>query len=60
MLKVAVTGAPSDLFARDLGRFVTNSNLVKCAMAGCDPNVGRIVGTSYIKGVRHNCIHLYC
>lgn len=45
VLKVAVTGAPSDLFARDLGRFVTNSNLVKCAMAGCDPNVGRIVGT---------------
>ena len=46
VLKVAVTGAPSDIFARDLGRFVTNSNLVKCAMAGCDPNVGRIVGTS--------------
>ena len=45
VLKVAVTGAPSDIFARDLGRFVTNSNLVKCAMAGCDPNVGRIVGT---------------
>jgi glutamate N-acetyltransferase / amino-acid N-acetyltransferase len=44
VLKVAVTGAPSDIFARDLGRFVTNSNLVKCAMAGCDPNVGRIVG----------------
>lgn len=48
MLKVAVTGAPSDIFARDLGRFVTNSNLVKCAMAGCDPNVGRIVGTFLI------------
>lgn len=47
VLKVAVTGAPSDIFARDLGRFVTNSNLVKCAMAGCDPNVGRIVGTSW-------------
>ena len=39
-----MTGAPSDIFARDLGRFVTNSNLVKCAMAGCDPNVGRIIG----------------
>ena len=44
VLKVSVTGAPSDIFARDLGRFVTNSNLVKCAMAGCDPNVGRIIG----------------
>lgn len=44
VIKVAVTGCPSTLFARDLGRFVTNSNLVKCAIAGCDPNVGRIVG----------------
>ena len=44
VVKVTVTGAPSDIFARDLGRFVTNSNLVKCAIAGCDPNVGRIVG----------------
>lgn len=44
VMRVAVTGAPTDIFARDLGRFVTNSNLVKCAIAGCDPNVGRIVG----------------
>ena len=44
VIKVSVTGAPNDLFARDLGRFVANSNLVKCAIAGCDPNVGRIVG----------------
>ena len=44
VIKVKVTGAPSEIFARDLGRFVTNSNLVKCAIYGCDPNVGRIVG----------------
>jgi glutamate N-acetyltransferase/amino-acid N-acetyltransferase len=44
VVKVTVTGAPSDIFARDVGRFVINSNLVKCAIAGCDPNVGRIVG----------------
>lgn len=44
VVKVAVTGAPSDIMARDLGRFVVNSNLVKCAIAGNDPNVGRIVG----------------
>lgn len=44
VVKVAVTGAPSDIIARDLGRFVVNSNLVKCAIAGNDPNVGRIVG----------------
>lgn len=45
VIKVSVTGAPNTIFARDLGRFVTNGNLVKCAIAGCDPNVGRIVGS---------------
>ena len=44
VIKVAVKGAPSDSFAKELGRFVVNSNLVKCAIYGCDPNVGRIVG----------------
>jgi len=44
VIKCRVTGAPNNIFARDLGRFVCNSNLVKCAIAGCDPNVGRIVG----------------
>lgn len=44
VIKVLVKGAPNDKFARDLGRAVVNSNLVKCAVSGCDPNVGRIVG----------------
>jgi len=44
VIKVTTKGAPSDILARDLGRFVVNSNLVKCAISGCDPNVGRIVG----------------
>ena len=44
VIKATVTGAPSDIVARNIGRFVCNSNLVKCAIAGCDPNVGRIVG----------------
>jgi glutamate N-acetyltransferase/amino-acid N-acetyltransferase len=44
VIKATVTGAPTDIVARDIGRFVCNSNLVKCAIAGCDPNVGRIVG----------------
>jgi len=44
VVRVAVSGAPTDLIARDLGRFVVNSNLVKCAVSGSDPNVGRIVG----------------
>lgn len=45
VVKVKITGAPSQLFARDLGRFISNSNLVSCAIAGNDPNVGRIVGS---------------
>jgi glutamate N-acetyltransferase/amino-acid N-acetyltransferase len=50
VIKIEIDGAPSDDFARDLGRFVCNSNLFKCAIAGCDPNVGRIVAAvgSYV------------
>eukprot|EP01038_Epipyxis_sp_PR26KG_P010862 gene10862-14579_t len=44
VIKVKVTGAPSDLIARDIGKCIVNSPLVKCAISGCDPNVGRIVG----------------
>lgn len=44
VIKVEVSGAPSDLIARDVGRAVVNSNLVKCAVSGCDPNVGRLIG----------------
>jgi len=59
VVKIKVTGAPNNLFARDLGRFVTNSNLVKCAIAGCDPNVGRIVGAigSYLGTVPNGKEH---
>lgn len=54
VIQCTVTGAPSNIFARDLGRFVCNSNLVKCAIAGCDPNVGRIVGAigSYLGTIK--------
>ena len=44
VVRVTVSAAPSTHLARDLGRFIINSNLVKCAIAGSDPNVGRIVG----------------
>jgi len=46
VLEVAVTGGPSDVVARELGRTVVNSPLVKCAVAGNDPNVGRIVAAA--------------
>jgi glutamate N-acetyltransferase / amino-acid N-acetyltransferase len=43
VLRVAVTGAPEETLARALGKAVVNAPLLKCAMAGNDPNVGRIV-----------------
>ena len=43
VLRVAVRGAPSRPFARALGKAVVNAPLFKCAVAGNDPNVGRLV-----------------
>lgn len=40
---LAVRGAPSDGAARRLGLAIANSPLVKTALAGADPNWGRIV-----------------
>jgi glutamate N-acetyltransferase/amino-acid N-acetyltransferase len=43
VLRVAVRGAGSRPFARALGKAVVNAPLFKCAVAGNDPNVGRLV-----------------
>jgi glutamate N-acetyltransferase / amino-acid N-acetyltransferase len=43
VLRVSVRGAPSRPFARALGKAVVNAPLFKCAVAGNDPNVGRLV-----------------
>ncbi len=40
---IDVTGAESDYAARRIGFAIANSPLVKTAIAGCDPNWGRIV-----------------
>eukprot|EP00560_Eucampia_antarctica_P009082 CAMPEP_0197827492 /NCGR_PEP_ID=MMETSP1437-20131217/4247_1 /TAXON_ID=49252 ORGANISM="Eucampia antarctica, Strain CCMP1452" /NCGR_SAMPLE_ID=MMETSP1437 /ASSEMBLY_ACC=CAM_ASM_001096 /LENGTH=504 /DNA_ID=CAMNT_0043428341 /DNA_START=15 /DNA_END=1529 /DNA_ORIENTATION=+ len=45
VMRIKVTGFPgSDLDARELGRFISNSALFKCAVAGNDPNTGRLAG----------------
>ena len=44
VLRVAVRRAPSEPLARGLGKAVINSPLVKTAMCGNDPNVGRVLG----------------
>lgn len=42
-VEIRVTGAASDAEARQVGRSIANSPLVKTAIAGEDPNWGRIV-----------------
>ena len=43
VMRVSVRNAPDVRFAADLGRAVVNAPLFKCAIAGNDPNVGRLV-----------------
>jgi glutamate N-acetyltransferase / amino-acid N-acetyltransferase len=43
VLRVQVSGAPNEAIARAIGKAVVNAPLFKCAVAGNDPNVGRLV-----------------
>lgn len=43
VVEVTVKGAPSEEIAKGTGKALVNSPLVKCAIAGDDPNVGRIL-----------------
>lgn len=44
VMRVSVTGAVDDSIAREVGHAVVNGPLFKSAVAGNDPNVGRLVG----------------
>jgi glutamate N-acetyltransferase/amino-acid N-acetyltransferase len=50
-IQYTVEGAPSDADARRVARTVSDSNLVKTAFFGRDPNWGRIVGAAGRAGV---------
>jgi len=43
VIRVRVDEAPDEAFAHALGKAVVNAPLFKCAVAGNDPNVGRLV-----------------
>jgi len=43
VMRVKVSQCPDTMFAAALGRAVVNAPLFKCAVAGNDPNVGRLV-----------------
>lgn len=43
VMRVRVRRAPDEMLARAIGKAVVNAPLFKCAVAGNDPNVGRLV-----------------
>jgi glutamate N-acetyltransferase/amino-acid N-acetyltransferase len=43
VVRVKVLGAPNAELARGIGKSVVNSPLLQCAIAGNDPNVGRLI-----------------
>ncbi len=45
MVEVVVTGAPSEVSARDCARAIAHSPLVKASLFGADPNWGRVLAT---------------
>ncbi len=51
LIEISVSGARSDADARQVAHAVANSNLVKAAIFGGDPNWGRIVSAAGYAGV---------
>ena len=53
-IEVQVKGAKSKLDAKKMAMEIANSNLVKTAIAGEDPNTGRIASSAGASGVKFN------
>jgi glutamate N-acetyltransferase / amino-acid N-acetyltransferase len=51
VIEIEVQGAPSDRAAAQIARTIANSPLVKTALAGADPNWGRILAAAGRAGV---------
>jgi len=54
LITIDVSGAPSDGGAESIARAIANSPLVKTAIAGSDPNWGRILSAAGNAGVTFN------
>lgn len=52
LIEIEVTGATSDSAARQIARAIANSPLVKTAVAGSDPNWGRVLCAAGYAGVK--------
>jgi glutamate N-acetyltransferase/amino-acid N-acetyltransferase len=57
VIEIEVRGAPSDRAADKVARTIANSPLVKTALAGADPNWGRILAAAGRSGVPFNPDH---
>lgn len=53
-VEIKVNGARSSVDAKKIAKTIANSNLVKTAIAGEDPNIGRIAATAGAAGVKFN------
>jgi len=51
LVEIQVVGAASEAVARDIGRAIARSTLVKTAIYGADPNWGRILAAAGAAGV---------
>jgi glutamate N-acetyltransferase / amino-acid N-acetyltransferase len=51
LLEIHVVGAQTEAFARDVGRAIARSTLVKTAIYGADPNWGRVLAAAGAAGV---------
>ncbi|MHB8412752.1 MAG: bifunctional glutamate N-acetyltransferase/amino-acid acetyltransferase ArgJ [Candidatus Acidiferrales bacterium] len=58
VVEIEVRGAPSDRAADQMARTIANSPLVKTALAGGDPNWGRILAAAGRSGVRFSPDHV--
>jgi glutamate N-acetyltransferase / amino-acid N-acetyltransferase len=52
VIEIKVRGAPSDRAAAQVARTIATSPLVKTALAGADPNWGRIIAAAGRSGIR--------
>jgi glutamate N-acetyltransferase / amino-acid N-acetyltransferase len=50
-VEIHVVGAPSETAAREIGRAIARSTLVKTALYGADPNWGRVLAAAGAAGV---------
>jgi len=58
LITVHVAGAKDEQTAERIGRAISNSPLVKTAIAGSDPNWGRILSAAGAAGVRLDASHV--